>query len=210
MLHVADHHFSPGKKQWTWGTGDFGKAWERNLTDEDGPYIELMCGVYTDNQPDFSWLQPNEEKSFEQYFLPYAGIGIVKNATKHAAISVETNVQLITVKIYATGIYPNATIIASAGEQTFFKTSCHLSPEVHVEQTITVPAHLYTARLLVEVEDANGKRLVHYHQENFPIRDVPKPSLAAKHPTEIETNELLFFNGLHLEQYRHATYNPTD
>ncbi len=24
MLHVADHHISPGKKQWTWGNGDFG------------------------------------------------------------------------------------------------------------------------------------------------------------------------------------------
>lgn len=59
MLHVANHHVSPGKKQWTWGTSDFGKAWERNLTDEDGPYIELMCGVYTDNQPDFSWMQAN-------------------------------------------------------------------------------------------------------------------------------------------------------
>ena len=93
MLHVASHHFSPGKKQWTWGNGDFGRAWDRNLTDkvENGewrmenydnlaspessaegnhnfqfstlnskirpgfrPYIELMAGVYTENQPDFT------------------------------------------------------------------------------------------------------------------------------------------------------------
>ena len=40
ILHVADHHVAPGKKQWTWGCGDFGQAWDRNLTDEDGPYIE--------------------------------------------------------------------------------------------------------------------------------------------------------------------------
>ena len=26
MLHVANHHISPGKKQWTWGTGNFGKS----------------------------------------------------------------------------------------------------------------------------------------------------------------------------------------
>jgi hypothetical protein len=50
------------------GCGDFGKAWDRNLTDEDGPYIELMTGVYTDNQPDFTWLKPMEEKTFTQYF----------------------------------------------------------------------------------------------------------------------------------------------
>ena len=65
LLHVADHRISPGKKQWTWGCGDFGRAWDRNLTDEDGPYIELMTGVYTDNQPDFSWLAPFEEKTFQ-------------------------------------------------------------------------------------------------------------------------------------------------
>jgi hypothetical protein len=58
MMHVANHHVVPGKKQWTWGNGDFGQAWDRQLTDEDGPYIELMCGAFTDNQPDFSWIQP--------------------------------------------------------------------------------------------------------------------------------------------------------
>ena len=89
MLHVADNHISTGKKQWTWGNGDFGQAWDRNLTDDDGPYIEIMCGAYTDNQPDFSWIQPNELKSFEEYFFPYAGIGIVKNATKEAALNLE-------------------------------------------------------------------------------------------------------------------------
>lgn len=74
-MHVANHHVSPGKKQWTWGNGEFGKAWDRNLTEEDGPYIELMTGMYCDNQPDFTWLQPYEEKSFTQYFMPYQGVG---------------------------------------------------------------------------------------------------------------------------------------
>ena len=60
LLHVADHHISPGKKQWTWGNADFGQAWDRNLTDHNGPYIELMTGVYADNQPDFTWLKPYE------------------------------------------------------------------------------------------------------------------------------------------------------
>ena len=76
LLHVADHHVSPGKKQWTWGNGDFGRTWDRNLTETDGPYIELMTGVFTDNQPDFTWLKPHEEKTFVQYFMPYKGVGI--------------------------------------------------------------------------------------------------------------------------------------
>ena len=89
MLHVANHHVVPGKKQWTWGNGDFGQAWDRQLTDEDGPYIELMCGAYTDNQPDFSWLQPGEEKRFTQVFMPYKEIGPAKNASEEVALSLE-------------------------------------------------------------------------------------------------------------------------
>ena len=93
MLHVASHHFSPGKKQWTWGNGDFGRAWDRNLTDEYEdkgfrPYIELMAGVYTENQPDFSWLMPYEEKQFVQYFMPYREIGIVKQASKDFVMNI--------------------------------------------------------------------------------------------------------------------------
>jgi hypothetical protein len=51
-VHVANHHIAPGMKHWTWGNHDFGYAWDRSLTDPDGPYVELMAGVYTDNQPD--------------------------------------------------------------------------------------------------------------------------------------------------------------
>jgi hypothetical protein len=63
IVHVANHHIAPGKKQWTWGNQAFGYAWDRNLTepDEQGvyrPYVELMAGAYTDNQPDFSFLGP--------------------------------------------------------------------------------------------------------------------------------------------------------
>ena len=89
MLHIANHHVVPGKKQWTWGNGDFGRAWDRQLTDEDGPYIELMCGAYTDNQPDFSWIQPGEEKCFTQIFMPYQKIGPACNANQHAAVHLE-------------------------------------------------------------------------------------------------------------------------
>ncbi len=42
VVLIADHHIAPGKKQWTWGNHPFGYAWDRNLTDADGPYIGLM------------------------------------------------------------------------------------------------------------------------------------------------------------------------
>lgn len=50
-------------------------------------YIELMTGMYCDNQPDFTWLRPYEEKSWVQYFMPYQKVGMVKNATRDALIN---------------------------------------------------------------------------------------------------------------------------
>ena len=49
----------------------------RNLTDADGPYVELMAGVFTDNQPDFTFLAPGETKVFTQYWYPIQEIGPV-------------------------------------------------------------------------------------------------------------------------------------
>jgi len=74
-VHWADHRISPGKKQWTWGNSQFGYAWDRELTDADGPYVELMAGVYTDNQPDFSFLMPYETRPSASTGTRYSGSG---------------------------------------------------------------------------------------------------------------------------------------
>ncbi|MCB1124596.1 MAG: DUF5107 domain-containing protein, partial [Verrucomicrobiae bacterium] len=86
FVHVANKHISPGKKQWTWGNHAFGWAWDRELTDNGGPYVELMAGVYTDNQPDFSYLLPYETKTFSQYWWPIQKTGPVQEANRDAAL----------------------------------------------------------------------------------------------------------------------------
>ena len=73
FLHVADRHIAPGKKQWTWGNHDFGHAWDRELDDQCRPYVELMAGVYTDNQPDFTYLLPYEVKTFSRILVALPG-----------------------------------------------------------------------------------------------------------------------------------------
>jgi tetratricopeptide (TPR) repeat protein len=209
LLHVANHHISPGKKQWTWGDGDFGRAWDRNLTDEDGPYIELMTGMFTDNQPDFSWLQPHEEKSFTQYFMPYSEVGIVKNATKEAIVHlsiVEDKVKLIA---YTTSLFLNAKLILKAGEDILFETIIDISP-AKVFQT-TLPCQNRTIyELKLVLREASGIILVQYQEKTPKDKPLPEPAKPAKNPSEYESVEQLYLTGLHLEQYRHATYNPMD
>ena len=212
LLHVADHHISPGKKQWTWGNGDFGRAWDRNLTDEDGPYIELMCGVYADNQPDFTWLKPFEEKVFRQYFMPYKQVGYVKNATTDAMVNMECSEAGVRICVYTTSERKNAKITLTCDGKEVFSETADLSPVSVFEKTVTVgdgAADLKETGLKVQVADGeSGRILVEYQPKEQGIPELAKPAEAAKDPQEIMTNEELFLTGLHIEQYRHATYLP--
>lgn len=210
MLHVADHHLSPGKKQWTWGNGDFGFAWDRNLTDEDGPYIELMTGVFTDNQPDFSWLHPNEGKNFEQYFMPYAKIGAVKNASKEAMVNMETAGDNVHVKVYTTALYKNATVQLYCKEELMQRYESNISPEEIFMQTLHTDSTVLLADWKVVVADENNTTLVEWQWEENDNKEIPEPAKAALQPSEIEQIEDLYLTGLHIEQYRHATYQASD
>lgn len=206
ILHVADHHVSPGKKQWTWGCGDFGKAWDRNLTDEDGPYIELMTGMYTDNQPDFTWLKPFEEKTFKQYFMPYKAVGPVKNATIHGAVNLEVREDGVYVCVYATERHEAAAVRLIYGGDVVYEEKTLLSPVDLYEKTLALTVEDET---LLKVEVVSGGRvLVAYRPEKQENGKVPEPARAADDPDRIMTNEELYLTGLHIEQYRHATYLP--
>ena len=210
VLHVANHHISPGKKQWTWGNGEFGRAWERNLTDEDGAYVELMAGVYTDNQPDFSWLQPYEEKSFTQYFLPYKDIGMVKNASIDAAVNlvVDEEKHQAEVQVYATAVYAQASIELRGQNQTYFHATALLSPNQPFTETVSLNSDELAYNLTITVKDAHGTLLVAYTPERPDVSMTPEAAQSIALPEELSNNEALYLAGLHLEQYRHATFQP--
>ena len=218
MLHVASHHFSPGKKQWTWGNGDFGRAWDRNLTDNatetDGipegsirtgfrPYIELMAGVYTENQPDFTWLMPYEEKQFTQYFMPYREIGIVKQASKDFVLNIEETENGVCLKVLATSKQSVRVWLRNKKGETYFDQMVTLSPEKVFVQTVACPA-VRLQDLLFSV----GK--LSWQAESDEIRPIPDAAEAALSPQDTKTNDQLYLTGLHLEQYRHATWSALD
>lgn len=208
VLHVANHHVSPGKKQWTWGNGDFGQAWDRNLTDADGPYIELMTGVYTDNQPDFTWLQPYEEKVFTQYFMPYRELGVVKNACADLLMNIEPEGDsALVLKLFATSVQKAMRVVVKSQGRVAWETVTDLTPETVFTHTL---AGLSVSEAEVEVYRSTGKLLLSWKPEPDTIKPVPDPARPALPPSEVRSTEQLYLTGLHLEQYRHATYNATD
>jgi tetratricopeptide (TPR) repeat protein len=208
LLHVANHHTSPGKKQWTWGHSDFGQAWDRNLTDEDGPYIELMTGMFTDNQPDFTWLMPNEEKSFTQYFMPYRELGVVKNATKDILLALNQKGNQAELKVYVTSVQRDIHISLSHQGQELFKVQTTVDPKAVFVQQIELPSGVSEKELLLIITSTAGKELIRYEPASNKINDFPEPAKPARTPEDTENNEQLFLTAQHLEQYRHATYSP--
>jgi tetratricopeptide (TPR) repeat protein len=206
MMHVANHHVVPGKKQWTWGNGDFGQAWNRQLTDEDGPYIELMCGAYTDNQPDFSWIMPGEEKSFTQIFLPYKLIGAAKNVSREAVLNLEADGDHAQIGVYVTCQRRVQVSLLCQGD-TLFEREIVLAPDTALVERVPLPDRTRLQSLTLRVTDGT-KELLSYTPLPEEKPDVPDPATPALPPDKIVSNEELFLNGLHLEQYRHATYRP--
>ena len=270
MLHVASHHVSPGKKQWTWGNGDFGRAWDRNLTDEvrtenlelrsenlelrterydysqggnNGgnsqgeksglpgnhtsqfstlssqlkkgfrPYIELMAGVYTENQPDFTWLMPYEEKQFVQYFMPYRELGVVKEASKDLIFNInEVGDGKVEFKVFATSKQDVCIILRNDNGEVYYKKEITLSPEHVLTETVDVKGARFNQLTFDIVKTfVYGQRTVlSWHAEADEIRPIPDSAEAALLPSQVKTNEQLYLTGLHLEQYRHATWSPVD
>jgi tetratricopeptide (TPR) repeat protein len=217
IVHVADRHIAPGKKQWTWGNHEFGYAWDRNLTDanergEHRPYIELMAGVYTDNQPDFSFLQPGETKTWSQFWYPIRRIGPAQAANTEAALSLRTSSVSAQLGVAVTAPQPGARVILRRGTAELAAFTRDLSPAEPLVETVPLPRGTKPTTLTLEVFAADGRSLA----TCTPI--VPKTPTAEQlareaateppAPADVPTSDELYLTGLHLEQYRHATRKP--
>lgn len=208
LVHVANHHISPGKKQWTWGNHNFGYAWDRNLTDPDAtgeyrPYIELMAGVYTDNQPDFSFLQPGETKTWSQFWYPIQDIGPAQKASVDAALSLTVKNGVARLGA-ATTRATTATVRLARRGQTLFEKTFALAPDRPLVTTVKLPARTVLTDLRLTLVTADGRELLVY-QPQTPPANQPEAATEPPLPAAIATSEELFVTGLHLSQYRHPT-----
>ena len=210
IVHVANHHISPGKKQWTWGNHPFGYAWDRNLTEPDaqgeyGPYIELMAGVYTDNQPDFSFLQPGETKTWSQFWYPIRGIGPAQKANTEAAVSLRAARGALRIGVATTGEHASAVVRLERGGRTLRRWRRTIRPDspLLVGAPVRSPAGC-TLRVLT----AAGRELIAYAPRRPSSGREFAPATEPPAPREVATSDELHVIGLHLEQYRHATRRP--
>jgi tetratricopeptide (TPR) repeat protein len=206
-MSVADHNIVPGKKFWTWGNGPSGKRWDTTLSDEDGPYIELMAGAYSDNQPDYSWLQPYETRSFSMNWYPFRDIGGVKKANLDAAVNLEVSGGSAKVGFYTTAAHSAARVVLQAGDKVLLQETLAINPAKPYVKRVAVPAGIDEHDLVASLWDGS-KELVSYS----PIRLTPQPAppvvTPPPAPGEIKTNEELYLVGLRARQFHDPDVDP--
>jgi len=206
-MSVADHNIVPGKKFWTWGNGPAGRTWDKTLTDDDGPYIELMVGAYSDNQPDYSWLQPYETRSFSMNWYPFRDIGGVKKANLDAAVNLAVEKSAATVGFYTTSAHPGARVTLKAGERILLDERVAIDPGKPYVKQVSLPAGVEEHDLIAAIS-AGGRELVSYRPVRLTPVAEPKPVTAPPAPQAIKTNEDLYLTGLRAQQFFDPAVDP--
>jgi tetratricopeptide (TPR) repeat protein len=201
IMTVADHNIVPGKKFFTWGVGSM---WDKILTDDDGPYLEIMVGAYSDNQPDYSWMQPFEERSFEISWYPFRGIDGVKNANLDAAVNLEISNGNASFGFYTTRAMQDAVVNLKVGKQVIVEEHIEISPSKPYSKQIALPANVDEHDVRASLSLA-GKELVAYSPLRLQPVPRPEPVNNPITPQKIENNEELYLAGQRIDQF----HNPS-
>ncbi len=207
--YVSNHHIAPGKKLWEWGPGPRGQMWDKILTETDGPYIEIMAGAYSDNQPDYSWIQPYEVKIIKEYWYPLRKIGSVKNGNLKAAVNLEmTEGNTAKIGFNTTSAYKNALVLLKAEDKIVFKQRINIGPERPFLKEVALAGGVREKDLRVSLLSSTNEELIAYTPVEKEGAPMPKPVERPPAPEDIKTVEELYLTGQRLDQFHSAALEP--
>jgi tetratricopeptide (TPR) repeat protein len=211
-VHIGDHNVVKGAKLWEWGSGPRGQATEARLTENDGPYVEIMTGAFSDNQPDYSWIRPYELKTFRQYWYPVKDIGGFKNANLNGALNLEKRPGGIFIGFYSTQEVAKAKVTLLAADRIIMEKTVSVSPEkAYTEIIKTVEPIDETDLFLKIVNLGNGEELISYKPVKNPVpEELPATVKRPLAPSEIKTTEELYLTGSRILQFYNPTLNAMD
>ncbi|OFX95846.1 MAG: hypothetical protein A2X05_14340, partial [Bacteroidetes bacterium GWE2_41_25] len=207
-VHIGDHNIVKGSKLWEWGSGPAGQATEAVLTEKDGPYVEIMVGAYSDNQPDYSWIKPYEVKTWKQYWYPIKDIKGFKNANLNGAVNLELkDGNSVFLGYYSTQKVNKAKIVLKNREKVIYEKTMEISPAITFTGTIKVEGEFKLTDLSTEMVNTETNEVLVAYQPveqkaagNLP-EEVKRPDL----PEKMATVEELYLTGSRILQF----YNPT-
>lgn len=198
VVHVANHHTAPGKKMFTWAYNQLSKSWENALTDTDGAYAELMAGSYSDNQPDFAWIEPYETKEFSQHWYPIGNVGIPCYANLNGAVHWDSDGMVI-----QTTSDKKAIVIAEYNGEVIFEQENDFKAGVPCKFDVKLTGVGSTVRVV-----HNGQEIIAYTEEEKNIYDIPDTTEDMPDFKKVKTAQELYLEGVHVWQYRDPAVLP--
>lgn len=212
FVHWADRSISPGKKQWTWGNGPLGRAWDAHLTDTDGPYVELMSGVFTDNQPDFSYLAPGETRTFSEFWYPIRAMGPAHQANVDAAVALQLDGEgrVATVGVATTVLREEATVLLKLKGTTIRSWTVRISPAHPFHGVVDLGVSSEAPDLTLQVRVGTEELISWTPRKPEESGTAEEPWVATEPdlPAAIDSRDELYVTGTHLTQNRHPTRSP--
>jgi tetratricopeptide (TPR) repeat protein len=212
-VHIGDHNVIKGAKLWEWGSGERGQATEARLTENDGPYVEIMTGAFSDNQPDYSWIRPYEIKQFKQFWYPVKDIGGFKNANLNGAVNLEPREKnSVFLGYYSTRIVRKAKVILKNKDKIIFEKQLEISPESAYSETIKINEAYNLTGLYTELIDVETGEILVSYQPVEKKYDASLPEIVERpaSPEEILTIEELYLTGSRIEQFYNTSLNSMD
>ncbi len=212
-VHIGDHNIIKGAKLWEWGSGEAGQATEARLTDDSGPYVEIMVGAFSDNQPDYSWIRPYEVKTFRQYWYPVKDIKGFKYANLNGAVNLEKRGDnVVFLGYYSTQKVTRAKILLKRKGEIIFEKTTEVSPEKTFTESLNINGPFNITDISTEmINSDNNEVLIAYQPvENKKTDKLPGTVKRPPLPAAIPTVEELYLTGSRIQQFYNPTLNAMD
>jgi len=203
-IFTANQYTVPGKKVWTWGSSPFGRIWEDILSEGQGPYFEPQMGAFSDNQPDFHWMQPGEFRSVKKYFYPVKGIGAYKKANLQGAVNMSFQGDTVTIGAYSTSELTPGSIVLTEGNKRVYHKKPKITPASPFFRKIHVKgASERKEEFNLSMADKDGQELVSYSPEVKESKPtLPEPAEVYGNPDEIESIDKLWHAGEYAYRFK--------
>jgi len=212
-VHVGNHHVVKGAKLWEWGPGTYGHMWDSEiLTDSDGPYAELMVGGFSDNQPDYSWIQPGETKHLKQYWYPVRNLGGIKNANLEAALNLTMPGKgRVKMAFNTTSRQPQCRVVLLKGDSLLYESRIDLGPDKPFHTELQVEKGTSLTQLKVRLLDRENRELIAYQEKDREsVSKLPETVQPPASPRDIEQVEEVVLAGQRIMQFYNPAYDPAD
>ncbi len=211
---AGNHNINKGGKFWTWGPHAYGHAWDCvTLTDSDGPYVELMTAAYSDNQPDYCWINPQETKEFTAYWYGIRNLNNVNRGNAKATVNMDIDSSgAIHVAANVTQLRRNAKVEVTRNGKVLYSKVATMAPDKPFADDFKVAASevVEPTEVLMSLYSEEGELLIDYHPYKHDLSKPHPEDLLPVNPDPKSVNNLeeLYYVGMRNLQFHQAHTDP--